>query len=155
MARSGSPDGRRFALCHTPCALLSGMRWSRAHARSRSLLATERSNSRGEQATVDDKVARRICASPRYALRAMPRAGSHHPVTLRVPPLLGQEGSVFLLPASHEAGWRPLVVAWGRLRRRGGVVLVSDHLLDRAIVLHCVMNGSFSPCSRAHSIAAG
>ncbi len=62
----------------------------------------------------------------------------HHPVTLRVPPLLGQAPTtpsrcachpssgrrgVRFLPASHEAGWRPLVVAWGRLRRRGGVVL--------------------------------
>ncbi len=36
-----------------------------------------------------------------------------HPVTLRVPPLLEEEGNL-LLPASHEAGWRR--------RRRGGVV---------------------------------
>ena len=40
------------------------------------------------------------------------RRFAHHPVTLRVPPLLEKEGNVF--PASHEAVWRR--------RRRGGVV---------------------------------
>ena len=33
-----------------------------------------------------------------------PRAGSHHPVTLRVPPLLGQEGSVPSSPPLTRRG---------------------------------------------------
>jgi hypothetical protein len=45
------------------------------------------------------------------------RAGSDHPVTLRVPPLLGQEGKVLLLLASHEVRCRV------RLAVRAG----SDH----------------------------
>ena len=44
---------------------------------------------------------------PRHAARATPpRAGSHHPVTLREPPLLGQEGSV--LPATCRSQAPPL-----------------------------------------------
>ena len=37
---------------------------------------------------------------------ALLRAGSHHPVTRRVTPLLGQEGKKHISPLLFKEGWR-------------------------------------------------